>query len=186
MKHALPAFRMLIFMTLLTGVAYPLLVTEISSIFFHDQAAGSLINKNGNIIGSELIGQKFESDRYFWPRPSAVDYNPLPSGGSNLGQVSLDLKKIVDERSLKLKNKNPASGNPPQDLLFASGSGLDPHISVEGAEFQIARLAQIRGLEPIALRQLVGRMTEPRQFGILGEPRVNVLKLNLALDSLME
>lgn len=184
MKHALPALRMLIFMTLLTGIIYPVLVTGLSKVFFFEKATGSLIKFRGNVIGSELIGQKFESDRYFWSRPSAVDYNPLPSGGSNLGLASQDLKKIIDERSAKLMNKHPQSGNPPQDLIFASGSGLDPHISVAAAYFQVARIAQMRGLGNSAVRKVVNELTEPRQFGIFGEPRINVLKLNLAMDKL--
>ncbi len=184
MKHALTALRMLIFMTLLTGIIYPMIVTGLSKVFFFEKASGSLIQSKGTLVGSELIGQKFESDRYFWSRPSAVDYNPLPSGGSNLGQASSDLKKIADERSIKLMNKHPQAGIPTQDLIFASGSGLDPHISVAAAEFQVARVAQMRGLENSAVHKVVNELTEPRQFGIFGEPRLNVLMLNLAMDKL--
>lgn len=185
MKHVLPAIRIFLFMTLLTGVAYPLLVTGIANLTTKDQASGSLIEKNGTLVGSELIGQKFESDRYFWPRPSAVEYNPLPSGGSNLGQASECLKETVDERVAKLKMKSPGRESlPPQDLLFASGSGLDPHISPEAAQFQVDRIALVRRLEPSAVHKLVQDLTEPRQFGMFGEPRVIVLKLNLALDNM--
>lgn len=186
MKQIIPALRLLIFMTFLTGVVYPLLVTGIAQICLPKQANGNLMERNGEFIGSELIGQKFESDRYFWSRPSAIDYNPLPSGGTNLGPSSLDLKKAVDDRKASLKQRNPNSGEPPQDLLFTSASGLDPHISLEAAEFQIARVSNARGVKVTALRQLVAELAEKRQFGIFGEPRVNVLKLNLSIDALAQ
>ena len=184
MKYLTTSLRMLLFMTLLTGIAYPLFVTAISQLFFSNKANGSLIEKNGILIGSELIGQNFELDRYFWPRPSAVGFNPLPSGGSNLGQASTDLKKTVEERRLKNQHANPGLRAVPQDLLFASGSGLDPHISVEAAEYQIVRVAKARSMETTAVRKLLSELTEGRQWGTLGEPRVNVLKLNLAMDAL--
>lgn len=184
MKHFLPALRMLAFMTILTGLAYPLLITGISHSLFSSKSRGSFVEKAGVMVGSELIGQKFESDRYFWSRPSASDYNPLPSGGSNLGLASQDLKKLVGERRSKLMLKHPNDGEPPQDLLFASGSGLDPHISPAAANYQLARIAQARGRDISAMRHLVSDLTEPRQFGILGEPRLNVLRLNLALDEI--
>lgn len=171
-------------LTFLTGVLYPLLVTAISNAVFFEKAAGSLVRSGENFVGSELIGQKFESPRYFHSRPSAVEYNPLPSGGSNLGLTSADLKKIVDERTAKLTADNPGAGSPPADLLFASGSGLDPHISVAAADFQTARVARVRVLDVSAVHKIVNDLTERRQFDMLGEPRVNVLRLNLAIDEL--
>lgn len=188
MNYFLPAARLFAVMTVITGVAYPLLITGIAKVTMSHQASGSYIEKNGVVIGSEWIGQKFENSRYFSSRPSAVDYNPQPSGGSNLGQASLDLQKTVLERKEKHLANNPSEANPnkevPQDLIFASASGLDPHISPEAAAFQIARVAKERGLEISAVRKQVERLTEARQFGILGEPRINVLKLNLSLDEL--
>lgn len=185
MKYFLPAFRMFVFMTLLTGLIYPLLVTGVSHTFFSHFAKGSFVEKNNSLVGSELIGQKFEADKYFWPRPSAIHYNPLPSGGSNLSLASQDLKKRIDESSIKLQEKNSAEDQViPQDILFSSGSGLDPHISPSAAYYQIERISKSRNLESTAVRKLVKDLTEHRQFGILGEPRVNVLKLNLALDAL--
>jgi K+-transporting ATPase ATPase C chain len=133
-------------------------------------------------VGSELLAQKFASERYFWPRPSAIDYNTLSSGGSNLGQASAALKKAYDERRAALAAAHPGAGDPPQELLFASGSGLDPHIRPSSAEYQVARVAKARGLEPSAVRALAIEAREGRQLGVFGEPRVNVLKLNLALD----
>ena len=174
---------MMIFMTILTGIVYPLLVTTLAKTFFPSQADGSFVQKNSVVVGSELIGQKFQTDRYFWSRPSASDNNPLPSGGSNLGPTSGELKRQVSERQAVLLAKNPNSGQPPQDLLFASASGLDPDISVESALFQLNRIAAARGWAPSAVRQQIQDLTQPRQFGIFGEPRINVLKLNLALDS---
>ncbi|HEY8269641.1 MAG TPA: potassium-transporting ATPase subunit KdpC [Pseudobdellovibrionaceae bacterium] len=186
MKYFLPSLRMLLFMTVLTGMIYPLAITGISQILFKEKANGQIISKNGISIGSELIAQKFESERYFWPRPSGVDFNSLPSGGSNLGQASSGLKKAVDERFQKLKSAHPDAGEPPQDLLFASGSGLDPHISPEAARYQVARVAKARVMQIEDLVALVDKVTEGRQWGILGEPRVNVLKLNLILDQIKQ
>lgn len=183
MKHFLPALRMLLFMTLVTGVAYPLLVTGISQSIFSQQASGQLLERSGVIVGSTLLSQKFEGPNYFWGRPSAVGNNPLPSGGSNLSQINGDLKKTYEERKEKLKAAHPnMTVEPPQDLLFASGSGLDPHISPEATQYQLQRVATARGMDSAAVKKIVDEMTEGRQFGILGEPRVNVLALNLALD----
>lgn len=182
MKHVIPAFRMLIWMTILTGIIYPLVVTGMAQVLFSRQANGLPLERGGVVLGSEFVGQNFEGEKYFWPRPSAGSYNPLPSGGSNLGQISADLKKVVDERAAKLKAAHPGQGEPPQDLLFASSSGLDPHISPEAARYQIIRIAKARGLDIAAVSNFVEGFTEKRQFGVLGEPRVNVLKLNLALD----
>jgi K+-transporting ATPase ATPase C chain len=181
MSQVMPAIRSYLFFSILFGLAYPLAMTGISQMFFPHQAGGSLIEQNGKIVGSRLIAQKFESPRYFWSRPSAIDYNPQPSGGSNWGPISADLKKQVDERAVKLK---AAHGNAeiPQDLLFASASGLDPQISPEAAFYQASRVAQVRGSNPNQIHQLIEGQVRGRQFGFLGEPTVNVLELNLALD----
>jgi len=164
----------LILTTLITGLAYPLLMTLFSQIVFPHKANGSLIKNNqGQVIGSELIGQTFKGQNYFWSRPSAIDYNPMPSGGSNLGPTSVDLVGKVKEREKQgLVN----------DLLFASGSGLDPHISPEGARAQIGRIAQSRGTTEQKIGKILDGFIEQRQMRILGEKRVNVLMLNLALD----
>lgn len=182
MKHVLPAIRMLIFMTVLTGVGYPLLVTGLSQVLFHEQANGSMARSGGVVLGSQLVAQNFESAKYFWPRPSGTSFNPLPSGGSNQGQISAALKSAYDERMAKLKAAYPEMGEPPQELLFASGSGLDPEISPAAARYQISRVAKSRGMEASQVASLVDRLSNGRQFGFLGEPRVNVLALNIALD----
>jgi potassium-transporting ATPase KdpC subunit len=186
MKTIIQALKLFLIMTIITGIAYPLLITILGQIFFPNKANGSLINKDGSIIGSELIGQKFTSDKYFWPRPSAIDYNPLPSGGSNLGPTSAALKDLVVSRKDAIERANPGSFDVPIDLLFASGSGLDPDISPEAARFQIDRVAHARGLDnkaKIKLIDLVEKQIKQPDFGILGEPRINVLRLNIALDS---
>lgn len=169
---------MLVALTLITGVAYPLLVTGVAGALFPKQAAGSLIEKNGTVVGSELVGQKFEKDIYFWPRPSAGDYNPLPSGGSNLGSTAKKLKEQVDAARAKY------GPDVPQDLIFASGSGLDPQISPDAAFFQVGRVAKARGASEDEIRKLVESKIEGYQLGFLGRPRVNVLALNLALDEM--
>jgi potassium-transporting ATPase KdpC subunit len=184
MKHIFPAFRMLLFMTFLTGLAYPLAMTAVSQLLFKDKANGSLLERGGHAVGSEFVAQKFESAKYFWSRPSGGDYNPLPSGGTNLGQTSEALKKQVDERTAKLQAAHGAETPIPQDLLFASSSGLDPHISPEAALYQVSRVATARGLSLEQVKSLVNQHVEGRQIGFLGEPRVNVLQLNLALDRL--
>ena len=173
---------MLIFMTILTGVAYPLLVTGISQVLFHQQANGTVARSGDVVLGSMLVAQNFEGPKYFWPRPSGASFNPLPSSGSNLGQISAVLKKTVDERREKLKTTHLDMGEPPQDLLFASGSGLDPEISPEAARYQLSRIAKARGMNVNQVTELVRKFTAGRQFGFLGEPRVNVLALNIALD----
>ncbi|MGZ3769621.1 MAG: potassium-transporting ATPase subunit KdpC [Bdellovibrio sp.] len=182
MKHMIQSLRMLIFMTLVTGVAYPLLVTGISQMIFPHQANGSMFKSGEVLLGSSLVAQNFEGPKYFWPRPSAVSFNPLPSGGSNLSLISADLKKTVDERKAKLQAAHPGQGEPPQDLLFASGSGLDPEITPEAAQYQILRIAKARGIADTEVSHLVEKFTEGRQMGIFGEPRVHVLALNAALD----
>lgn len=187
MANALSSLRMLAILTLLTGFAYPMAVTGLAGIFFGDRVGGSLVSRNGRPVGSVLVAQKFSDVRYFWPRPSAVDFNPIPSGGSNFGPTSADLKKAVGDRETRLREAHPGQGGPPQDLIFASGSGLDPHISPEAARYQADRVATARNYsleQRTKLEAIIGSMTEPRQFGVLGEPRVNVLRLNLALDEL--
>jgi len=184
----LQSIRMLLFMTVLTGVAYPLLVTGIAQAVFPGQANGSLIEKDGKVLGSSLIGQPFSDAKYFWSRPSATSpmpYNGGSSSGSNQGPTNPVLKEAVEGRVKALRDAGGDPSKPvPVDLVTASGSGLDPHISPAAAEYQIARVAKVRGIAESKLREIVAMHTEGRTFGFLGEPRVNVLKLNLALDAL--
>ena len=185
MKTLLTAFKFIILITVLTGIAYPLLITGIGRLFFVRQAQGSLIIVGGKVLGSELIAQKFIDPRYFWPRPSAVDYNPMPSGGSNFGPASASLKDSIITRRSRLAV--PDGAPIPIDLLCASGSGLDPHISSEAAHYQLERVAFARQLDKAqrtALLSLIDKYTEAPTIGVLGQSRVNVLRLNLALDSL--
>lgn len=183
MKYLIPAVRIKIFMTILLGLAYPFLMTGISQVVFPRQANGDLLKRGDQIIGSKLIGQNFERVEYFWSRPSAISYNPLPSGGSNLGQTSQTLKDLVNERRLKIKSSHSDQIiEVPQDLLFASASGLDPHISPEAAHYQILRVAKARHMSEEQILNLIEQATEKRSLGFLGEPFVNVLVLNLALD----
>lgn len=182
MKHAIQSIRMLIFMTILTGFVYPLIVTVFGQGLFRSKSSGDVVKRSGAIVGSRLLAQGFEGEKFFWPRPSAVSYNSLASGGSNLGQASADLKRAYDERRAKLKAAHAGAGEPPQDLLFASGSGLDPHISPEAAEYQVLRVAKARNMDPTDVRRFIMDAIEGRQLGFLGEPRVNVLALNIALD----
>jgi len=190
LKHTLlPAARLLLVLTVLTGILYPVTITLAANVLFPAQANGSLIVRDGQVIGSALIGQPFTSERYFWPRPSAIDYNPLPSGGSNLGPTSAALQAKVLERAAAIRQANRLAEDAaiPTDLLFASGSGLDPHISPDAARLQIDRVAAARGFTPVQhdqLAALIERSIEPPQFGVLGEPRVNVLRLNLAVDQI--
>lgn len=181
-----PALMSLILLTLITGVAYPLLVTGIAQVAFPFQANGSLIVKDGKVVGSALIGQPFDDPKYFWSRPSAT--GPFPdnagaSSGSNLSPTNPALISAVQGRVDALRAADPSNTAPvPVDLVTASGSGLDPHISPAAALYQVARVAHERKLSPDAVRALVERHIEGRSLGFLGEPRVNVLALNLALD----
>ena len=181
------ALMMFFILTILTGVAYPLAVTEIAQLLFPHQANGSLIYKDGKPIGSTLIGQPFDDPEYFWGRPSATapfPYNAAASSGSNLGPTNPALTEAVKTRVAALKSADPGNNAPvPVDLVTASGSGLDPHISPAAAEYQVRRIARARGREEAFVRTLVSQHTEGRQLGMLGERRVNVLALNLALDA---
>lgn len=186
LKTLKPAFLTTVVLTVITGVVYPLAITGIAQVAFSRQANGSVMLKNGAIVGSELLGQPFSSDRYFWSRPSAtapIAYNGLSSGGSNDGPLSATLRASVQERVNVLKSHDAEQSNaPPVDLVSASGSGLDPHISPEAARYQAARVAKARGMAVDSVVRLIDDQTEARTFGLLGEPRVNVLRLNLALD----
>lgn len=176
------AFWMTIVTTILFGVVYPLIVTGLAQVFFPAQANGELIRKDGVVIGSMLIGQAFSSPGYFYSRPSNANYDGLNSGGTNLGPTNRQLIERVKADVQEFRASNP--GMPiPVDLVTASASGLDPNISIAAAEFQIASVARQRGVSETQVRALVHKHTEARQFGILGEPRVNVLELNLDLDS---
>ncbi len=181
-----PAMVCLVFFTLLTGLAYPLAMTGLAQAVFPYEANGSLLERGGRVVGSEIIGQPFDDPRYFWGRPSATDpfpYNAAASAGSNLGPTNPALEAAVKVRVAALRAADPGNTQPiPVDLVTASASGLDPHISVAAALYQVPRVARARGLSEEQVRALVGQFTEGRQYGLLGEPRVNVLKLNLALD----
>ena len=183
-----PAITALILLTLITGVLYPLAVTGLARLIFPGQSNGSLIVRNGAVLGSELIGQSFDDPKYFWGRPSATagfPYNAAASSGSNLGPSNTALSDAAQARIAALRAADPGNALPiPVDLVTASGSGLDPHISVAAALYQVTRVARARGLPEGAVRELVDRYTEGRQFGLFGEPRVNVLLLNLALDGI--
>ena len=178
---------LLVFLTLavLTGVVYPLAITVIGHIVFPHQANGSLIERDGKVVGSELIGQSFADPRYFWSRPSAAAYNGGASTGSNFGPTNPAQLDAVKQRVADLKGANIDNNKPvPIDLVTASASGLDPHISPAAADYQVSRVAKARNLEERKVSELVVAHTEGRTLGLLGEPRVNILKLNLALDGL--
>jgi len=184
--HLRPALMCLILFTVITGVVYPLVVTGIAQVIFPFQANGSLIVKDGKVLGSTLIGQPFDDPKYFWGRPSATSpfgYNAAASSGSNLSPTNPDLVKAVQGRVEALRAADPGNTAPvPVDLVTASGSGLDPHISPAAALYQVSRVARERKFSTDTVRTLVDRHTEGRFWGLLGEPRVNVLALNLALD----
>jgi K+-transporting ATPase ATPase C chain len=182
------AFVLFLLLTAVTGLAYPGLVTGVAQLAFRDPANGSLIVRDGKAIGSRLVGQPFSDPKYFWSRPSATGpqpYNGLASSGSNQGPTNPALADAVKERIAALRAADPENRAPvPVDLVTASASGLDPHISPAAAEYQTARVARVRGLDAAKLRTLVTAHTEGRDLGVLGEPRVNVLQLNLALDAM--
>lgn len=186
-QDILIATRLLIVMTVICGGAYPLLVTGVAHLAFPAKAEGSVVyNAKGEAVGSALLAQKFRDEKYFWPRPSGGDYATVASGASNKGPTSADLKKAVDERREALK-KTAGDTAIPADMLFASGSGLDPHISKESARLQVQRIAQARKFDAAKTRSayaLVEQMTEEPQLLVLGEARVNVLLLNIALDKI--
>ena len=196
LREIRPAILVLVVLTLITGLAYPLAMTALAGVIFPNQAQGSLIERDGKVIGSALIGQEFKDDKYFHGRPSATvapdpndstktvpaPYNAANSGGSNLGPTSKALNDRVKEDVDKLKAENP-NGPVPVDLVTTSASGLDPDISPEGALFQVPRVAKARNMPEERLRQLVAQNTQSRLAGLLGEPHVNVLALNLALDA---
>ncbi|MFJ2993618.1 potassium-transporting ATPase subunit KdpC [Pandoraea sp. NPDC087047] len=183
-----PMVSLFVVLSVITGVIYPLVVTGIGRAAFSHEAAGSLIYKNGRAVGSSLIGQNFDEPKYFWGRLSATASNPnngTASGGSNFGPLNSALADEVKARIAALREADPSAQLPvPADLVTSSASGLDPEISPAAAEYQVVRVAKARGLTPDAVRDLVARNTQGRQWGIFGEPRVNVLKLNLALDEL--
>jgi potassium-transporting ATPase KdpC subunit len=197
LREIRPAIVVLIALTLITGLVYPLVMTGIAQVVFPYQASGSMIERDGKVVGSELIGQDFSSDKYFHGRPSATTapdpkdptktvpapYNAANSGGSNLGPSNKALIDRVKDDLAKLQKQNP-SAPVPADLVTTSASGLDPDISPEAAQFQVPRIAKARKLPEDRIRQLVDDATEGRFLGLLGEPRVNVLKLNIALDRL--
>ena len=188
MKNLLrPAITLFVLLTAITGVAYPLFITAIAQTAFPEEANGSLIVKDGKQVGSQLIGQSFTDPGYFWGRPSATaptPYNGTASGGSNLGPLNPALNEAVKGQIDALKTADPENTQAiPADLVTASASGLDPHISPAAADYQIERIARARQLDPAQVKSLVARYTEDRQWGIFGAPRVNVLALNLALDS---
>ncbi len=187
LKQTKQAFLLFVVLSVLTGIVYPLVVTGIAQVVFPRQANGSLIFRDGRPVASAWIGQSFTDPKYFWGRPSATSpmpYNAAASGGSNLGPTNPDLTKAVEERIAALKAADPGNEAPiPVDLVTSSGSGLDPHISPAAAQYQVARVAKARGLDVETVRQAVARHTEGRTLGLLGEPRVNLIELNLDVDT---
>jgi potassium-transporting ATPase KdpC subunit len=186
LSHLRPAVGSLLVLSVVTGIAYPLVVTGISQAVFPQQANGSLVVKADKVVGSSLIGQQFTDPKHFWGRPSATSpyaYNAASSSGSNQGPANPALAEAVAGRVKALRDADPGNMRPiPVDLVTASASGLDPHISVASTEYQVGRVAKARGMEAAKVKALVAKHTEGRQLGFLGEPRVNVLELNLDLD----
>jgi K+-transporting ATPase ATPase C chain len=189
-KQFKTALIVFVILTILTGIVYPLVVMNLAQLMFHWQANGSLIMRDGHVVGSELIGQSFTDPKYFWGRPSATEphpYNAIASTGSNLAPLNPKLVAAVKDRVANLKNADPHNELPiPVNLITASGSGLDPHISPAAAHYQVSRIARLRNLDPEVVRALVHKHTEHRTFFLLGEPRVSVLRLNIALDELKQ
>jgi K+-transporting ATPase ATPase C chain len=186
LRQLLPAFRAMILFTALTGLIYPGVVTGLCQVLFRDKANGSLVRVNGQVIGSTLLGQNFSKPEYFHPRPSAAGndgYDPTASSGSNLGPTNQKLFDRVKASADQFRKENPSYSGPiPSDALTASGSGLDPHISIANATAQAARVAKARNTDVNSIQKLIASATEGRDLGFLGEPRINVLKLNLELD----
>jgi K+-transporting ATPase, C subunit len=185
------ALKLFIIMTILTGILYPICITGIAEGCFPAKANGSLLRKDGQIVGSRLIGQSFDSDLYFWSRPSAVNYQTTPSGASNLAITNKKLRLLMAEREKDFRDGNNLDDGTriPSEMIFASGSGLDPHISVEAAVLQVKRIAKARHLtqsQSEELLDLIGKVKESRQLGLLGEPEINVLILNLEMDNLFK
>jgi potassium-transporting ATPase KdpC subunit len=183
-----PAIVLFLILTALTGIVYPLAVTAIAQVLFRDQAAGSLVMNGGVPVGSRVLGQSFSDPKYFWSRPSATSpqpYNAIASSASNLGPLNPALTDAIKSRIEALKAADPTNTAPvPVDLVTASASGLDPDISLAAANYQVARIARVRGLDPAAVRTLIDARGQGRFLGLVGEPRINVLDLNLALDAL--
>lgn len=183
--HLAPALRLLMVFALLTCGLYPLFVTLAAQLLFPDAAQGSLLRRGSDVIGSELVGQPFSSERYLWPRPSATqpEYDASRSSGSNLGPLNAELAHAIEVRAAALRDAHSErTSKPPIELVTSSGSGLDPHVSPQAARWQAARIARARGWQEAEVLALVERCTEGRALGFLGEPRVNVLRFNLALD----
>ncbi len=189
MRTIIIALKVFIFFSLLTGIIYPLLITGVAQALYPENANGSILKKDGQMIGSLLIGQQFDSAVFFSSRPSSVSYNPLPSGGSNYGYTNKRLEDLVSQRRHKFISENRLDTliSIPSEMLFSSGSGLDPHISPEAAYLQIDRIAHARNFDNLQkrkLEQLINDLTEPPQYLVFGEKRVNVLLLNLKVDQL--
>ncbi|MDP4184733.1 MAG: potassium-transporting ATPase subunit KdpC [Bacteroidota bacterium] len=189
MKTLFISVKIFLVLTILTGIIYPLLITGLAQLIFPHQANGSMVIQNGKVLGSELIGQNFNNRKYFWSRPSAVNYNPLPSGGSNYGPTSKALKQqvIYREKSLQKANSLPQNASIPSEMIFASASGLDPHISPQAALMQVDRISKERNFIPKQkekLLSLITNLTEKPQFRLFGEERINVFLLNLELDKI--